>query len=214
MENHYISNPAVDLGTIDYQEALDLQRKLVERVRKWDSGDILLILDHPPVFTVGRGKIESNFAGVEVVETERGGDVTYHGPGQLVIYPIIDLEKNKISGVRKYVGMIESIVIDSLRDNGYDASVGNEPGIWVNGLKVASIGMAIKNNISYHGISINISREVLKGFQKIRACGLEPSMIWFVDINRHKLVMDLLQNFSSRLHEFNMVPKDFFYSII
>jgi len=214
MENHSIINPAVDLGTVDYLQALELQRKLVRKVREGGIGDIILILDHPPVYTVGRGKNEKNYSGIDVVETERGGDVTYHGPGQIVIYPIINLIKNNINGPKKYVELIEDIVINSLKMCGYEAKVGEEPGIWINGKKVGSIGMAIKDGIAFHGISINTSPKVLEGFRKIRACGLDPSVMYYIDIERKDFVDYLLKNFSIKIHEFHLVSREFFYSNI
>lgn len=214
MENHYISNPAVDLGTKDYLGSLGLQRKLVEIVRGGEIGDVLLFLDHPPVFTVGRGKMADNYTGIEVIETERGGDVTYHGPGQLVIYPIINLEKNNIFDVKKFVKLTEDVVIRSLSDFGYVANVGNEPGIWVKGKKVASIGLAIRNKISFHGISINISPESLSGFSKIRPCGLESSVMGFVPLEREKLKESLKRSFDLLLHVFEEITvADFFHAI-
>lgn len=209
MEDRYITNPAIDLGTINYIDSLILQRELVEKVKKREMGDILLFLDHPPVFTVGRGKKPENYKGVEVVETERGGDVTYHGPGQLVIYPIIDLERNGIYDVKKFVKLLENIVIASLSKFGYSGSIGEEPGIWVQGKKVASIGLAIKDKISFHGISINISKEVLSGFSRINPCGLDSGAIGFVDVEREEVKREVKKNFEIALHPFEEAGKDF-----
>jgi lipoyl(octanoyl) transferase len=213
MEDRYITNPAVDLGTIDYVDSLMLQRKLVERVRRREIGDVLLFLDHPPVFTVGRGKKPENYRGVEVVETERGGDVTYHGPGQLVIYPIIDLERNGMYDVRKFVKLLENIVIASISKFGYSGSIGDEPGIWVEGKKVSSIGLAIKNKISFHGISINISKEVLSGFSRINPCGLDSGTIGFVDVERVEMKREVKKNFEIALHPFEEAGRDFLLSL-
>jgi len=209
MENRYITNPAIDLGTVDYADSLALQRELVVRVRRGRIGDLLLFIDHPPVFTVGRGKKPENYRGVEVVETERGGDVTYHGPGQLVIYPIIDLERNGIFDVRKFVKLLESIVITSISKFGYSGSVGEEPGIWVEGKKVSSIGLAINNKISFHGISINISREVLSGFSRINPCGLDPGTIGFIEVKREDMKREVKKNFDISLHPFEETGRDF-----
>jgi lipoyl(octanoyl) transferase len=213
MEDRYITNPAVDLGTIDYVDSLMLQRKLVERVRRREIGDVLLFLDHLPVFTVGRGKKPENYRGVEVVETERGGDVTYHGPGQLVIYPIIDLERNGMYDVRKFVKLLENIVIASISKFGYSGSIGDEPGIWVEGKKVSSIGLAIKNKISFHGISINISKEVLSGFSRINPCGLDSGTIGFVDVERVEMKREVKKNFEIALHPFEEAGRDFLLSL-
>ena len=214
MANRYTTNPVADLGTVDYSASLVLQRKLVELVKKGEIGDVLLILDHPPVFTVGRGKKPENYSGVEVVETERGGDVTYHGPGQLVVYPIIDLEKNEINGARKLVHLIEEIVIASIGKFGYTVIVGDEPGVWSDGKKVASIGLAIKGNVSFHGISINISEEVLDGFSKINPCGLDPKKIGFVKIDRSAIKRELIENFEKSIHPFEEVDAGFFDGMI
>ncbi|MGC8617431.1 MAG: lipoyl(octanoyl) transferase LipB [Thermoplasmata archaeon] len=211
MADHYISGPVVaDLGTKDYLESLILQRKLVDMVKNGEIGDTLLFLDHPAVFTVGRGKKEENYAGVEVVETERGGDVTYHGPGQLVAYPIIDLERNGINDVRKLVHLVENVVISSIATFGFTGIVGDEPGIWVNGKKVASIGLAIRNKISFHGVAVNISGEVLSGFAKINPCGLSPETIGFVAINRNQLRDTMRMSFENQLHPFREVSSNFF----
>lgn len=210
MESRYTINPVADLGTLDYGDSLELQRKLVERVKRGEIGDVLLFLDHPPVFTVGRGKKPENYPGVEVVETERGGDVTYHGPGQLVVYPIIDLDRNKIGGVRKLVQMIEEIIISSIGKFGYVGRVGDEPGIWVDGKKVASIGLAIRDKISFHGFSINTSDEALSGFGRINPCGLDPKTIGFVRIDRNVIKEEIRKGFEDRVHPFDEVAESFF----
>lgn len=214
MANRYTTNPVADLGTVDYSTSLVLQRKLVELVKKGEIGDVLLILDHPPVFTVGRGKKPENYSGVEVVETERGGDVTYHGPGQLVVYPIIDLEKNEIGGARKLVRLIEEVAITSIGKFGYTVRAGDEPGIWFDDKKVASIGLAIRGNVSFHGISINISEEVLGGFAKINPCGLDPEKIGFVRIDRSAIKRELIDNFEKLIHPFEEVDASFFDGMI
>lgn len=211
MEDHYTSSPVVaDLGTVEYSKSLILQRKLVDMIKRGEIGDVLLFLDHPAVFTVGRGKKPQNYEGVEVVETERGGDVTYHGPGQLVAYPIIDLERNGINGVKKLVHLVEGVVISSLEKFGYAGTVGDEPGIWVNGKKVASIGLAIRDMISFHGVAVNISCEVLHGFAKINPCGLRPDAIGYVAIERDDLRDAMKMNFERRLHAFREVNRNFF----
>lgn len=213
MEDPSTLSPAADLGTVGYQDSLELQRGIVERVRGRKIGDVLLFLDHPPVYTVGRGKKPENYAGVEVTETERGGDVTYHGPGQLVVYPIIDLERNGINGVRNFVHLVEDVIIYSLRRSGFRGEVGDEPGIWVGGKKVASIGLAIRDRVSFHGLSVNISERVLEGFRGINPCGLTPDTIGFVDIGREKLKVDLRMGFEEYLHPFTTVSPDFIYSM-
>ncbi len=210
MASPYTINPTADLGTIDYRAALSLQRMLVDRVMSGKIGDVLLFLDHPPVYTVGRGKKPHNYEGVSVVDTERGGDVTYHGPGQLVVYPIIDLGRNRIDGARSLVHLIENAATSSLAALGYTATVGDEPGIWVEGKKVASIGLAIREKISFHGVALNISEAVLEGFARINPCGLNPSTVGYVPVSREKLLRELRRRFEILVHPFDEVGPDFF----
>ncbi|MEM0129982.1 MAG: lipoyl(octanoyl) transferase LipB [Thermoplasmatales archaeon] len=204
------SSLAVDLGTVEYSEALKLQRELVNLVERGLIGDVLLILEHPPVYTVGRGKKPENYVGIKVIETERGGDVTYHGPGQLLFYPIINLKRLGLMDVRKFVLKLEDVFILSLESLGYSGSLGSEPGIWVEGKKVASIGLAIKNGISFHGVAVNISPDVIPRFSKIRPCGLDPGTIGFVDVSRSALKKNVLESFSIKFRPFETIsPPDF-----
>ena len=129
MENPYTSNLAIDLGQIDYLECLKFQKDLVYRRIGNRIPDVLLFLEHPPVYTTGRRDDPSNYGSMEVIKTERGGDVTYHGPGQLVVYPILKIwEKDGKIDVRRFVVKLEGIVIKSLSNFGFEASVGDEPG--------------------------------------------------------------------------------------
>ncbi|MEM0073786.1 MAG: lipoyl(octanoyl) transferase LipB [Thermoplasmatales archaeon] len=214
MGDLFTSNLAVDLGTVEYSEALDLQKELVNLVDKGLIGDVLLILEHPPVYTVGRGKKPENYIGIKVVETERGGDVTYHGPGQLIFYPIINLKKLGLMDVRKFVLKLEEVFILSLESLGYNGSLGSEPGIWVEGKKVASIGLAIKNGISYHGVAVNISQDVIPWFSRIRPCGLDPGTIGFVDVDRSALKNSVLVSFSIKFHPFETISFPDFREIL
>lgn len=210
MAGHSTTSPVADLGTVGYNDSLSLQRRLVEMVKNGEMGDVLLFLDHPPVFTVGRGKRPENYAGIEVTETERGGDVTYHGPGQLVVYPIIDLNRNGIDGARKFVHLIEHVIIASIGKLGYEGKVGDEPGIWVGGRKVASIGLAIRDRVSFHGLAINIGKEVLDGFNKINPCGLTPETIGYIEVERDELREALRASFEGSIHPFEEVEPEFF----
>lgn len=214
MESPFISNPAVDLGTVDYGEALNLQRNLVPLVRDWVIGDILLVLEHPSVYTVGRGKKPENYIGINVIETERGGDVTYHGPGQVVFYPILNLERNRISGARSLVNLLERVFILAFKIIGYDASLCTEPGLWVSGKKVGSIGLAIREGVSFHGIAVNISEDVLQGFSRINPCGLDPGSIGFIPVEREKLVEAVLSSFKENIHPFEKVDVSLFLSFL
>ena len=209
MENRYTSNLAIDLGQIDYLECLKFQKDLVSRRLNNSIPDVILFLEHPPVYTTGRRDDPSNYGSIDVIKTERGGDVTYHGPGQLVVYPILKIwEKEGKIDVRSFVVKLEGIVIKSLATFGFEASVGDEPGIWVgNGKekkKVASMGLAIENGVSYHGISINIGKEVLEGFSRINPCGMDSSVMGYIEINREDLIDVLISVFSEEFGTFEM----------
>jgi lipoyl(octanoyl) transferase len=206
------SNLAVDLGRIDYSACLDLQRFLVDEVRSGQIPGVLLFLEHYPVYTIGRKADPNNYPMVEVIKTDRGGDVTYHGPGQLVVYPILRIASGDRIDVRAFVHQIEDIMIDSLKSYGYSAAVGDEPGIWIQGegksRKVASIGMAIDHGISYHGIAINLSPDAVSGFERIRPCGLNPDVMGYVDVRRDDLMKTITDNFSLRFGPFRTIGQD------
>ncbi|WP_393971262.1 lipoyl(octanoyl) transferase LipB [Oxyplasma meridianum] len=214
MENLYTSNLAIDLGTIGYDECLKIQKNLLSRRQKGTIPDTILFLEHHPVYTTGRKDEPSNYSGISVIKTERGGDVTYHGPGQLVVYPILKLwEKDGKIDVRSFVVKLEEIVIRSLERFGFQAFVGDEPGIWVSyggkKKKVASMGLAIEKGVSYHGISINTGKEVLEGFSRINPCGLDPSVMGYVDINRMDLISVLVSEFSNVFGRFDMKSHEY-----
>jgi lipoyl(octanoyl) transferase len=207
MENHYTSNLAVDLGRIEYRKCLDLQLSLVSLRREGKIPDTMLMLEHdPPVYTIGRKSDPLNFQGVDVVRTDRGGDVTYHSPGQLVIYLIFDLRSEGRVDVRAFVKSVENIIIEMIEKKGHRATVGEEPGIWIEtGKKVASLGMAIDNGISYHGVALNISEEPLKGFSLVNPCGLDPNVMGFVDFDRKEAMENAVRIFSERFGKFEPI---------
>ena len=168
----------VDLGLIEYRRAHDLQLKLVELRSKGKVPDTLLLLEHDHVITLGRRlkSMELKSPNIPVYKIERGGEATYHGPGQLVGYTIIDLEELGI-GVCDYVWKIEEALIRTIREfglNGY--RVEKYPGVWVNGRKIASIGLALSHWITYHGFALNVNPD-LRYFKLIRPCGLSPEMM-------------------------------------
>jgi lipoyl(octanoyl) transferase len=209
MENLYTSNLATDLGTIGYKKCLGIQKNLLSRRQEGSIPDIILFLEHPAVYTTGRKDDPSNYQGIEVIKTERGGDVTYHGPGQLVIFPILKLwEKDGKIDVRSFVVKLENIVIRTLGKFGFEASVGDEPGIWISSgeekKKVASMGLAIEKGVSYHGISINTGKKVLEGFSRINPCGMDPSVMGYVEIERDDLIRVLLSEFSDVFGMFDL----------
>jgi len=182
------------LGTNDYGSALELQRSTMDR-RKSDSiPDTILLLEHPHVITLGRRADNSHLvtdrtdlekAGIEVFETDRGGEATYHGPGQLVGYPIIDVRVANLGPVT-YVRMLEKSIIEALAEFGVEAHlIDGETGVWVGGTpnekrqkqvnplgkKIAAIGVRISGGITMHGFALNISTD-LTYFQHIIPCGM------------------------------------------
>ena len=168
----------VDLSLIGYREAHDLQLKLVELRSKGRVPDTLLLLEHDHVITLGRRlrSMDLRLPNIPVYKVERGGEATYHGPGQLVGYTIIDLEELGI-GVWDYVWRIEEVLIRTIKEfglNGY--RVKKYPGVWVNGRKIASIGLALSHWITYHGFALNVNPD-LRYFNLIKPCGLSPEMM-------------------------------------
>jgi lipoyl(octanoyl) transferase len=171
------------LGVIDYGEALELQRQLVEERRADHIPDTLLLLEHPPVITLGvraRGERRHvlaspeflDTAGVAVFETGRGGDVTYHGPGQLVGYPILDLRPDRCD-VHRYVRDIEEVLIQTTRSFGVEAGRSTGlTGVWVGNSKLAAIGVRISRWITSHGFAYNVAPN-LEPFSWIVPCGLD-----------------------------------------
>ena len=174
------------LGRLDYVAGLELQKELVEARRRGDIDDTLLLLEHPPVITLGvktRGTPSNIIAsagelkrhGVEVVETGRGGDVTYHGPGQLVGYPILDLNPHR-RDVHRYVRDLEEALIRAVATFGIDAHrVKGLTGVWVGPPgreeKLAAIGVRISRWITSHGFALNVAAD-LRHFQLIIPCGI------------------------------------------
>jgi len=170
----------LDLGLVPYDQALELQHRLVEAVLKGGE-DTLLLLEHTPVITLGRRAKEGHVLypreylaekGIQVQRADRGGDVTYHGPGQLVGYPILDLGRYR-KDVSWYVWSLEEVLIRALASFGL-AGERREglTGVWMGERKVAAIGLRIKGWVSYHGFALNVSPD-MRHFELIRPCGLE-----------------------------------------
>lgn len=164
-----------DLGEMEYLEALALQERLLEAKRRGELPDLLLFVEHPHVFTLGRDGEESNVLSpgeVPVHRTGRGGDVTYHGPGQTVVYPLLDLRSRLRKDVHRYLRNIEMVTIGVLRSFGL-AGERRPPwtGVWVGERKIASIGIAVRRGITYHGVALNVNTD-LSYFRRIVPCGL------------------------------------------
>jgi len=167
----------LSIGLTDYESALKLQRKLLSLRQNSEVYDTLIVTEHPPVITFGRGfRNELPVLPVPVYSIERGGEGTYHAPGQLVAYPIISLAENRI-GVRALVNHVLGAGVSALAAAGIDAEARLEPvGLWVGDRKIASLGIAVKRWVSFHGIAINLNNE-LDGFAMINPCGMSASTI-------------------------------------
>jgi lipoate-protein ligase B len=172
----------IDLGTVDYQKAWKLQTDTVAaRNNKVIDTDMILMLEHPPVFTLGRRGGTENLlvseafldqSGIAVTQVERGGNITYHGPGQLVVYPIVDLEAAGISVV-EFVEALEQVMLRTVEAWGIKAERNSvNRGIWVGDKKMGSIGIALRKGISFHGLALNVNLD-LTPFSWIQPCGLQ-----------------------------------------
>lgn len=169
------------LGTVPYEIALALQRDLARRrITGEIDEDVLLLLEHPPVVTLGRTAKEAHIVstperlrarGVEVYEVERGGDVTFHGPGQLVGYPIFDLKRHR-RDLHWYLRQVEEALIVALRDTGIEAERHRGyTGVWTHGRKIASIGVHARDWVTWHGFALNVTTD-LSFFDLIVPCGI------------------------------------------
>jgi len=167
------------LGEVAYREALDLQLSCLDRRATRRIPDTLLLLTHPHVYTLGRAGDEANLLvsketlateGVPVERVGRGGDITYHGPGQLVGYPIVLMEK---PDVHKFVRSIEAALIDVVRAFGVESRrIEGLTGVWAGERKIASIGVGIRKWVTYHGFALNVTTD-LSWFRRIHLCGLK-----------------------------------------
>jgi len=171
----------VNLGLIDYKKAWEVQHSLWSKRVEGKLVDLILLLEHPHVITLGRRGNRSHIlvsneflekVGIPIFHTERGGDVTYHGPGQMVAYPIINLKDYGYRLIR-YIDQLEDVIILVLGDFGILGR--RDPvnrGVWVNGEKIASIGVAVKRWVSFHGFALNYETD-LRYFELINPCGLQ-----------------------------------------
>lgn len=160
------------LGLRDYLDIWQ-KMKLFTQNRDHNQQDEFWVLEHPPVFTQGQaGKPEHILApgGIPVVQSDRGGQVTYHGPGQLILYTLVSLQRRKLS-VHTLIRTLEQAVVDLLKGYGIEAKTQcNAPGVYVDDCKIASLGLRVKRGSSYHGLSLNIDMD-LEPFQRINPCG-------------------------------------------
>ena len=161
------------LGLADYHATWQAMRDFTE-ARNGDTPDMLWVVEHPPVYTQGlAGKAEHvlNPGNIPIVPIDRGGQITYHGPGQLVIYLLLDIKRAGV-GVRPLVSMIENAVIALLADYGIAAEArADAPGVYVDGCKIASLGLKVRRGCTYHGVALNVDMD-LAPFAGINPCGL------------------------------------------
>lgn len=161
-----------NLGIVDYQAAWHSMQRFTDR-RDGDTIDEIWLLQHPPVYTLGlNGMAEHLLAPgpIPVVKTDRGGQVTYHGPGQLIVYPLIELRRMHL-GVRCLVSALENATVETLTQYGLRAHARKDaPGVYVDKKKIASVGLRVRRGCSYHGLSLNVSMD-LEPFGRINVCG-------------------------------------------
>jgi lipoyl(octanoyl) transferase len=194
------------LGQVDYEQTWhDMQRFTDQRTEA--SADELWVLQHPPVYTLGKnGKPEHvlNPRSIPVINVDRGGQVTYHGPGQIVIYTLLDLNRLKI-GVREFVTILESTIVELLAGYGIEASARRDaPGVYVNGDKIAALGLRVRRGCSFHGLAFNIDMD-LEPFTRINPCGYEGLNV--TQLKNHveetdieSVVDDLLRRLKNKLN--------------
>jgi lipoyl(octanoyl) transferase len=182
-----------ELGEIEYREALALQERLRARRQAGEVPDVLLLLEHPPVYTRGRrtgpgelpmGEDWYRSQGIDVVDTDRGGRVTYHGPGQLVGYPIV-----RVDDVVAYVRGLERAILAALAESGVGSRTRAQEGpdftgVWVEDRKIASIGVHVQRGVSTHGFAVNVQND-LQPFEWVVPCGLEGVRMTSVLAERH-----------------------------
>ena len=177
-------------GLQDYNEIWELQKRLNEAVGQGRRREAILMLEHKPVYTLGFHGDASNFhpasdaSAPQLIRIERGGDITYHGPGQLVVYPIIDLWSRRL-GVKDFVGLMEQAVIDLLTSFGMEGRrVDGRPGVWCScsgaEKKICALGIKVRRGVTMHGLALNVTTD-LEAFRAINPCGFESSSVISMD---------------------------------
>ena len=189
-----------DWGLIPYQEALERQKQTVNRVIAGE-GPYLILCEHPAVLTMGRMTKQDSLlwalddikaVGVDVVTIDRGGDVTLHAPGQLVVYPIFDLT-DRGRDLKMFLEQLEHVVIDLLREFDILAdSVDGQRGVWVAKDKIASIGIGVRKWVTYHGVGLNVNID-LSLFRMIRPCGLDVRMTSIQKLKGSPIAMSVVK---------------------
>ena len=174
----------IDLRRLDYEAALAVQERILEEKTREPREDCLILVEHPHVITTGRREAGAHVldpGGVPVHATSRGGDVTYHGPGQLVAYPIIDLKSRQRRAVHRYLHRLEQVIIDVLGAFGLEGA--RRPpftGVWTGDRKICAIGIAVRRGVTYHGAALNVAPD-LDYFRRIVPCGLEWAQVTSIE---------------------------------
>jgi lipoyl(octanoyl) transferase len=155
------------LGSVEYASSLDAMRQFTAK-RSEDTPDEFWLLEHPPVYTLGQGASHPPLSnGIALIKSDRGGDITYHGPGQVVLYALVDLARRGIK-VKQFVALLEQAVIDLLGGRGERKA--GAPGVYVRGAKIAALGIRVRQGRAYHGLSLNVDMD-LSPFSAIDPCG-------------------------------------------
>ena len=168
----------LELGKVEYQRVLDWQRNLVKLRKDGMARDTLIIVEHPPVLTIGKDGHPENFKNTKLkpIPIERGGDVTYHRPGQLVVYFICNLSRRK-KDMHLYIDKLQDGIIETFKEYDVDARKDDaNTGVWVGDKKLASLGVAVKHWITFHGVAINLNTD-LSDFTQINPCGLTSDVM-------------------------------------
>ncbi len=175
----------IDLGLVDYLSSYKVQREILNQVKNKATTNTILLCEHLPVITLGRLANKKNVLiprndilkkGIQLVNSDRGGDTTFHGPGQLVAYPILDLKSLKMKDLKKYLYTLENIIINVLsRFNIKGCKENSLTGVWAERKKIASIGISVRNWITYHGLALNVNTD-LSYFSMIKPCGLDTKI--------------------------------------
>lgn len=183
-------------GQLPYQEALQRQMELVHAVSEGEQDELVVFCTHPPVVTLGRATQNGDLTSWtgEIVEIQRGGRATYHGPSQVVAYPILDLSKRN-RDLHLFIRNIEKAVIDALREFGVEAEVSKgNTGVWIGNRKIASIGIAVKKWVSYHGVAINIDHDP-QAFRGLNPCGFSSeTMVSLEELINKKVTHEEFEN--------------------
>ena len=206
-----------DLGLIEYQKAYELQKRCLEEVA-FGGVQRLLLCEHPLVITLGRlAKRENIFLsepelaakGFELYAVDRGGDVTLHAPGQLVVYPILDLRRALGGDLRAYLRQLEQVAIDLLSSFGIVANrISGKTGVWVGDKKIASVGIGVKKWVSCHGLALNVNTD-LAYFSLMRPCGMDVEMTSLARLKGQPIDMAFVKSkmIECFMRTFGLVPK-------